>query len=334
MRSAGSLVWRFTDPERCAEPGDKIDPRDIEVLIVHRPRYKDWSWPKGKTEAHEPIISAAVREVEEETGLPVVLGAPLTTQRYRLGSGQIKEVRYWVGTLMPTDPSEAGAAAERTRVPVHLAPASEIDESRWVSPDKAEDMLTRRGDRRLLGELTSRASQGRLVTSTLIIARHAKATSRSSWPLDEQSRPLTRTGVRQALALVESLSAYGVQNAYASPWARCRQTVAPWAGVGGVPVWSVPEITEDAVELNPQEATDFLTDMVHAPHAPSIIVGHRPTLPTLFAPILAVTPANLHSAFPSASPWLSTAEMLVVHISHEDEDAQVIGVERHLTRLR
>ena len=94
VRSAGALVWRFADPTRVAVSGEPIDPADIEVLMVHRPRYHDWSWPKGKAENGEPLVAAAVREVEEETGQVITLGVPLTTQRYRLGGGQTKEVHY------------------------------------------------------------------------------------------------------------------------------------------------------------------------------------------------------------------------------------------------
>ena len=143
VRSAGALVWRFTDPARVARPGEPIDPADIEVLMVHRPRYHDWSWPKGKAENGEPLLAAAVREVEEETGQIITLGAPLTTQRYRLGGGQTKEVHYWVGTPVP-----AGHASERLRAPVARAPRTEIDQTAWTSPERAADMLTRRGDRR------------------------------------------------------------------------------------------------------------------------------------------------------------------------------------------
>ena len=120
-------MWRFVDPERRGVPGQVIVPEDIEVLMVHRPRYKDWSWPKGKTEANEPIICAAIREVEEETSASVILGAPLTTQRYRLGSGQTKEVRYWVGTLADdsrhTDLETPTIAPTATATPI-LSPVS------------------------------------------------------------------------------------------------------------------------------------------------------------------------------------------------------------------
>ena len=166
VRSAGALVWRFTDPERVAVPGEPIDPADIEVLMVHRPRYHDWSWPKGKTENGESLVAAAVREVEEETGQIITLGAPLTTQRYRLGGGQTKEVHYWVGTPVP-----AGHASERLRAPVARAPRTEIDQTAWTSPERAADMLTRRGDRRLLADIVARAREGRLVTTTLLVLR-------------------------------------------------------------------------------------------------------------------------------------------------------------------
>ena len=125
-------MWRFVDPERRGVPGQVIVPEDIEVLMVHRPRYKDWSWPKGKSEANEPIICAAIREVEEETGASVILGAPLTTQRYRLGSGQTKEVRYWVGTLADDDrrtgleTSTIAPTATATPVPASVSTPAKV----------------------------------------------------------------------------------------------------------------------------------------------------------------------------------------------------------------
>ena len=136
VRSAGALVWRFTDPARVAIPGEPIDPADIEVLMVHRPRYHDWSWPKGKAENGEPLVAAAVREVEEETGHVITLGAPLTTQRYRLGGGQTKEVHYWVGTPLP-----AGDPSARLRAPAARAPRTEIDRTTWATPEAAVGTL-------------------------------------------------------------------------------------------------------------------------------------------------------------------------------------------------
>ena len=77
IRAGGALVWRLRHPGRQVLPGDVLDEAEIEVLLVHRPQYHDWSWPKGKIEGRETIPVAAVREVEEETGHVISLGAPL-----------------------------------------------------------------------------------------------------------------------------------------------------------------------------------------------------------------------------------------------------------------
>lgn len=279
MRSAGALVWRFADPGRVGVVGEAVDPADIEVLMVHRPRYRDWSWPKGKAEPGEPIVVAAVREVEEETGIAVILGVPLATQRYRLGSGHTKEVHYWVGAPVP-----AGSVAERLRAPVVPAPRGEIDQIRWARPDAAEAMLTRRGDRRLLAELASHARAGTLLTTAVALVRPGDAagpgapgrggTAQGTAALvrantDEEAlvppgasaaasgagaaapgaalvRPaaggepatsgegmLSRLGVRRAFDLVELMSAFGVDRAYAARADRARRTLAPWAAAGG-----------------------------------------------------------------------------------------------------
>lgn len=272
MRSAGALVWRFADPGRVGVVGEAVDPADIEVLMVHRPRYRDWSWPKGKAEPGEPIVVAAVREVEEETGIAVILGVPLATQRYRLGSGHTKEVHYWVGAPVP-----AGSVAERLRAPVVPAPRGEIDQIRWARPDAAEAMLTRRGDRRLLAELASHARAGTLLTTAVALVRPGDAagpgapgrggTAQGTAALvrantDEEAlvppgaaaaapgaalvRPaaggepatsgegmLSRLGVRRAFDLVELMSVFGVDRAYAARADRARRTLAPWAAAGG-----------------------------------------------------------------------------------------------------
>ncbi|PID97587.1 MAG: hypothetical protein CSA82_03360, partial [Actinobacteria bacterium] len=207
--------------------GEKLRPKDIEVLIVHRPRYNDWSWPKGKNEGGEPIVTAAIREVEEETGVAVVLGQPLTTQRYRLGSGHTKEVHYWVGRGITSGP------AVRARKPVERASRREIDETRWVSPQRAEQLLSRRGDRRLLHETMALAAEGTLVTVPFLLVRHAKAVARSSWEGREADRPLTRLGVRQSVDVMDLLAAFGVETLIASPWMRCMSTVGPYVTATG-----------------------------------------------------------------------------------------------------
>jgi 8-oxo-dGTP pyrophosphatase MutT (NUDIX family) len=123
VRAAGGLV------RRRGEDGT------TEILVVHRPAYDDWSFPKGKLEPGESEEDAAVREVEEETGLRCRCERELATTRYRDARGRAKTVRYWLMT--PVD----GA----------LAAANEIDEARFVTLSEAVELLTYERDRDLLG---------------------------------------------------------------------------------------------------------------------------------------------------------------------------------------
>jgi 8-oxo-dGTP pyrophosphatase MutT (NUDIX family) len=125
VRAAGGLVLRHG-----------VDGTG-EILVVHRPAYDDWSFPKGKLEAGESEEDAAVREVEEETGLRCRLEREVATTRYRDGSGRPKTVRYWLMTPV------AGA----------LASAHEVDDARFVPVPDAAELLTYDRDRELLGLL-------------------------------------------------------------------------------------------------------------------------------------------------------------------------------------
>ncbi len=238
VRSAGALVWRPADSAQPPQVGKQYKADEIEVLLVHRPRYDDWSWPKGKAELNEPLLAAGVREVEEETGILVSLHAPLTAQRYRLGMGQTKEVYYWVGIPV----SETGVAISRP--PVTPAPKKEIDEARWVKPEQAREMLTRRGDRRLLDDLVARAENGSLFTATLAFVSHAQCVGKHRV---EAERTLSRVGTRQAIELIDMLSALGVTRLLTSPAKRCRGTLEPYATVSGATL-----SVADELKLSPE----------------------------------------------------------------------------------
>ncbi len=105
-----------------------------ELAIVHRPQHDDWSLPKGKLEEGEDLQAAALREVEEETGLRCRLGRELASTRYRDSKGRPKLVRYW----------------EMTPVAGEFTPDAEVDELRWLSPEDAAGLLTYEGDREVV----------------------------------------------------------------------------------------------------------------------------------------------------------------------------------------
>ena len=401
VRSAGALVWRFTDPARVAVPGEPIDPSDIEVLMVHRPRYHDWSWPKGKTENGESLVSAAVREVEEETGQVVTLGAPLTTQRYRLGGGQTKEVHYWVGTPVPV-----GHASERLRAPVARAPRTEIDQTVWTSPERAADMLTRRGDRRLLADIVARAREGRLVTTTLLVlrpgqgepphldeagdahasaspsassggsassgssassggsavagaaaapaqprlaptpamvasaaARRAAQVEQASAKKAEAARepvdpPLSRFGVRQAFDLIDLLSSFGVARAFASPAARARQSLTPWASMGGGSVTLVDSLDliasgSDAqidAEARLGRVRAFAAERLREHASPTVLSVAGTARDAIIEEIRAYASAPVAG---SEAPCLRHGQVLVAHVEHSPDGPVVAALETH-----
>lgn len=309
VKAGGALIWRLREGGRTIE-GTNLPKtaKDIEVLIVHRPRYNDWSWPKGKAERGEHIASAAVREVEEETGCVVRLGVPLTTQRYRLGVGHVKEVYYWIGR------SDVAEVAARARPPATLAPISEIDETRWVRPQKAFKMLTRRGDRRLLDEAVAHINNRTAHTNALIFLRGGEAVSRDTWEGADSARTLGRTGVRQALRLPSILAAYGVEEVITSPWRRCLQTVAAYATLAGATLVRMAGLSEDGFRDHPSTVRDLAGQWVADPKC-RVVCLHRPLLPTIVGALSAITPNALTRLLPQQDPFLQNGEMLVAHIA-------------------
>jgi 8-oxo-dGTP diphosphatase len=122
VRAAGGLVWRLADGV-------------VELALVHRPAYDDWSFPKGKLDDGESELEAALREVEEEIGVRCVVGRDVGAISYIDGKGRPKTVRYWEMQLVDGD---------------ELRPANEVDDARWVRVERAADMLTYNHDRKLL----------------------------------------------------------------------------------------------------------------------------------------------------------------------------------------
>ncbi len=259
IESAGALVWRVRDD-------------DLQVRLVHRPRYDDWSWPKGKLDPGETFQAAAAREVAEETGKPVVLGVPLPGLQYLTPEGRVKRVHYWAARRASRR-SDVGALAARAPVPP-VSP-QEIDRTAWLSADDAAQRLTRQADRAPLEALVREREEGRLATHVVVIARHGKAVARSAWHGDEQDRPLTPAGHAQAVALVPVLAAYGVETVVTSRWDRCAQTIAPYAGASGLETVSIDHLTEAQHERSPARVARTVRELprgravVGAVHAPA-----------------------------------------------------------------
>ena len=135
--AAGAVLWR-----RPPSTGDGA-PAEVELALIHRPKYDDWSFPKGKLRQGETAEQAALREVKEETGLDCLLGTPLPTRRYRV-AGRPKEVRYWSAT--PTGGSFTSSA--------------EVDRMEWLPAPAARERLTEEDDKPLVDALLRAIGEG------------------------------------------------------------------------------------------------------------------------------------------------------------------------------
>ncbi|MBV9919289.1 MAG: NUDIX hydrolase [Pseudonocardia sp.] len=227
--AAGAVVWR--------EDGD--------IAVVHRPRYDDWSLPKGKLERGETMPFAAVREVAEETGLDVHLGPLLGDVRYLVPEGR-KVVRYW---------------SARTAKDNGFTPDAEVDEVRWVSPERAAEMLSYVHD---LDVLRRFEAHGR-PTSTILLVRHAKAGSRSQWEGDDDQRPLSSSGREQSAHLAALLPLFGPDRLVSAPPLRCRDTIGPTAAELGMQVVDEPLLGEEAYWQRPRAGLARLRQLAALP---------------------------------------------------------------------
>lgn len=306
MRAAGALVWR--------EKGG-----DLQVLLVHRPRYDDWSFPKGKLESGESLCACAVREVAEETGAQVRLEQPLETVRYRLGDGTRKEVRYWAARELDRG---SPALAARGRIP--RASRSEIDGVQWMGVKEARKRLDHAIDRDLLGSLVDLWEDDKLDTWTLVLVRHARAVKRSVWnrpkkrtaEQDEATRPLTGDhGRARARALAPILAAYGVGRAISSPWRRCCDTMAPYCRAAGLKLELEPAITEHAHATAPKTTRKVVERALRMREGPVALCTHRPVLPAVMDVVAEYAPGKLLRSVPNRDPWLKTGEIMVIHMA-------------------
>ncbi len=311
--AAGALVWREREGQ-------------LEVLAVHRPRYNDWSWPKGKLDPGETMPACAVREVAEETRLTVDLGIPLPTLRYPIAGGKMKVVRYWAA--QQTSPDAPAASA---REPVKAATKHEIDEIAWLTAEEARERITFHDDLRPLERLIDDYEAGRLNTRVFIVARHARAQRRKAWPGADERRPLTTGGAVRAMQLKDLFAAFGTARIVSSAAVRCVQTVNPYAQAAGLPVRDYESLTEEAHRKNPA-ATAATYAALLGQHHSRVVCVHRPTLPVMVALLRSRITGKTRGALPRTMPFLPAGGVLVAHVIDHDGHPRIVAVETHLLK--
>ena len=237
--AAGSVLWR---PQ-----GE--DATRIRIAVIHRPRYDDWTLPKGKCKPGEPSLLTAMRETTEETGHIGVAQQRLATLCYR-AAGTVKEVDYW---SMRTGGGR-------------FTPSEEVDQLWWRGPGKALRRLTYAADRDLLEEFL----EAPRATSVVVLARHASAGRRSEWKRADKLRPLDGTGLRDARAVAALVTAFGPEAVYSADLVRCQQTASEVGAAAGLPVTDLPEVSDAGYSAQPTAAADAFRELA-AKHPASYV---------------------------------------------------------------
>lgn len=221
IKAAGGVVFRRRGGKR-------------EYLLVHRPRYDDWTLPKGKLEPGETMKAAAQREVEEETGLAVKLGRKLGTIGYRTRRRR-KIVRFW---LMEPVGGE-------------FHPNKEVDGVEWLRRGDALRRLSYPPDHRVVAWGHDAATGDRGI---LYMVRHALAGSREKWKGEDTERPLSKAGRRQAAAILRRLLEHPVGRIISSPYLRCIQTAQPAADAIAERLHTADWLAEDTADRDVVDA--------------------------------------------------------------------------------
>ena len=299
--AAGAVCWR--------EVG-----KDLMVAIIHRGRYQDWSFPKGKVDSGETLAEAAVREIKEETGFKVKLGVPLSTVSYPIDKGKTKVVHYWA-----TKVSDKALASSKFK------PDEEVSEVVWVKADEAFAKLSYAHDRELLQEVIDLRKNGMLKTKPLIIIRHAHATPRTDYVGEDGKRPLLPEGKKQATELVRLLSAYGPKRVFTSPWRRCKDTITPYAKAHRYKIIDRGELSEMGNAKGPAR-TAKVAKRLFADARSSILCTHRPTLPTITKVLASYAEPKLAKLILEAKA-LKPGDFIVLHLTTAGKKPRLVAVE-------
>jgi len=252
--AAGAVLWRPAD-----DPPSKN--AALEIAVIHRPRYDDWSLPKGKVDPGETAPVAAVREVFEETGSRSILGRRLAAVSYPIDLG-VKKVYYWAAR------STGG----------EFTAGNEVDELVWLPVADATKKLNYAQDRKVLRQFKKQPAD----TRTMLVVRHGTAGRKSRFSGDDTKRPLDKQGRAQAEALVGQLLAFGATNVRAADRVRCHQTVEPLAEELGVPIQDEPTLTEEAYAKSPKRGRHRMLEIAKQEGTP-VICSQGKVIPDLIA---------------------------------------------------
>ena len=248
IQAAGAIVWRRNESDA------------IEIALVHRPKYDDWSIPKGKVEGEESLIACAYREVVEETGFAVRFGQSLGSAHYEV-NGLPKTVTYWSARLL----GEQGKPNPE-----------EVDAVRWMSCEEAKEQLGRDSDRQIVETFQSIEPD----TKPLILLRHAKAIERQEWAGEDTDRPLSSLGERQAKRLLTNFLPFAVEEIHSSSAVRCYESITPLARGLNVDFFFTDSLTEEVFHKNNERPFKYVQRLLVNDFT-TLVCSHNPILPSI-----------------------------------------------------
>ena len=246
--AAGAVLWR------------KGEKKKIEVLIIHRPKYDDWTFPKGKAEIGEPLIACAYREVLEETNIETAFGPYLGEVEYLTNDGK-KKVSFW----------SAKVVKEK-----EFKPNTEVDQLKWVEVTKVKEMLTLDTDRKILEQFLQIEPD----TKPLVLLRHAKAVTRDEWQGEDDDRPLDSYGQNQAKRLLAMYQVFNLQQIHSSDAVRCYDTVVAIAKGLSIKLEVTGKLSESTFKKDKEKAFDYAKDLMKLNES-VLLCSHNPILPKM-----------------------------------------------------
>jgi 8-oxo-dGTP diphosphatase len=285
IQAAGAVLWRYSASKK------------IEIALVHRPRYDDWSLPKGKVEEKESHIACAFREVLEETGYTPIFGPEIGQATYKVEEGK-KLVRYW--------------SARATDTPPAPVDKNEIDEVLWLEVKDARKKLTLDDDREIVDFFIDFGVD----TTPLILLRHAKALKRSDWDGEDSDRPLDNLGQLQAKRLLHEFYPYNISEIHSSDAYRCMQTVEDLSRVLKLSCIIGLDLSEDAYSKDKEAALEYVSTLMNK-NKNVLICSHNPILPKVLKNLVG------KKYFKELDSKLEPAEAWVVH----HRDGEVVSVD-------
>ena len=301
--AAGAVCWRVSAKG------------NVKVLLVYRTQHRDTSLPKGKVDPGETLPETAVREIAEETGLIIGLGAPLGVVEYAMPNGRDKVVYYW-----------SAEVSKQARANSTFVSNDEIESLSWVRLDQARKLMSYPHDIDILDRFAELYEQGRARTFAVIALRHGKAEPHGAKGRDS-ARELTDHGVAQAISVAHGIAAYRPASLISSTAARCVATIAPTARVTGLDVTETDAISQDAYSSRGEGVARFVGGLVSSAES-VVLCSHGPVLPQILQATADATGGVRNIRLERAAA-LATGEFAVLHIPVEHPESGIVAVEVH-----